>query len=59
MMPWDEKDAYRHTRKADTPKKAQVWAKVANTTRLRTRSDSQAIREANAAVARMGKGKRR
>lgn len=58
-MPWSEADAHRHNRKVDSTKKAQVWAKVANDTRARTKSDSQAIREANAAVDRMGKGKKR
>lgn len=55
-MPWTEADAHRHNKGIDTPKKAEVWAKVANDTRARTKSDSQAIREANAAVDRMGKG---
>lgn len=58
-MPWTAKDAHRHNRAVNSTKKAEVWAKVANETLARTKSDSEAIREANAAVDRMGKGKKR
>lgn len=58
-MPWQASDAHRHNRKADTPKKQEVWAKVANATLNRTGDDGQAIREANAAVDRIGKGKKK
>lgn len=57
-MPWTQSDAHRHNRAVNSTKKAEVWAKVANETRARTKSDSQAIREANAVVDRMGKGKK-
>lgn len=29
-MPWTAADAKKHTKKADTPKEAKLWAKVAN-----------------------------
>jgi hypothetical protein len=50
-MPWTAHDAESKTSKADTPKKRQVWAKVANAALGRGLSDGAAIREANAAVA--------
>lgn len=58
-MPWTASDATKHTKKADTEEKQRVWAKVANATRERTGDDGQAVREANAAVNRIGRGKRR
>lgn len=57
-MPWTAADARRHNKAATDPKKAEVWAKVANAALGRTHSESQAIREANAAVGRIGKGKK-
>lgn len=62
-MPWTAEDAKGFTDKADTPEKQSVWAQVANGAlkRCLERSDnrkeceSSAIRQANAAVARIGK----
>jgi hypothetical protein len=51
-MPWTADDAERHTRKADTPSLRELWAKVANEALERTGDEAQAIREANAVVAR-------
>lgn len=52
-MPWKADDATRHTHVADTPKKKKIWAKVANDVRKQFGNDARAIKEANAAVARM------
>jgi hypothetical protein len=60
-MPWTAKDATRHTKKADTPKKKRQWASVANSARERCiegggdaeTCDARAIKQANAAVAEM------
>ena len=57
-MPWSESDAESHTRKADTPARRKLWAKVANRTLAIARdsvdSDPEglAIRTANSVVAR-------
>ena len=51
-MPWTSGDAQRHTHKATTPELQQLWAKVANEALQRLGDESQAIREANAVVAR-------
>jgi hypothetical protein len=52
-MPWSPDDAPRHNKKA-TGAKAPVWAKVANGALKRGLTEGSAIREANAAVDRMG-----
>ncbi len=52
-MPWKAKDAKRKTRKADTPKKQEVWKQVANRMLGSTGDEGRAIREANAVVARL------
>lgn len=57
-MPWSAADAEAHTKKADTPERRALWAKVANETLERTGDDAQAIREANATVARQRSGLR-
>lgn len=54
-MPWTAGDAHKHTHKANTAKKQSVWAKVANKALASGDSEGSAIRQANAAVARMGK----
>jgi hypothetical protein len=59
-MPWRPSDAIRHTAKADTPARQQLWAKVANrvlSTAYDVEDDPEAvaIRVANAAVARTHK----
>lgn len=58
LMPWVAADAERHTKKADTPARQTLWAKVANRT-LTVAQDQEfpdpeghAIRVANATVAR-------
>jgi hypothetical protein len=53
-MPWNPSDAQRHTHKATTPALQELWAKVANEALQRLGDESQAIREANAVVARQG-----
>lgn len=57
-MPWSASDAKGHTKKADTPAKAAAWAHVANATLKRTGDEGQAVREANAVVARIGKARK-
>lgn len=54
-MPWQPRDATRHTKKASTPKLARMWAHVANGELKRGLSEADAIKAANAAVARAGK----
>lgn len=51
-MPWTADDAEQHTRKADTPAKRELWARVANRTLEQTGDEDRAIREADAAVSR-------
>ena len=58
-MPWKSDDAPRHTKAANTPTKQRVWAQVANEALERTGDEGRAIREANAAVRRIGKPKSR
>lgn len=53
-MPWKKSDARSKTKKADTPRKQEVWRDVANTTLERTGDEGRAVREANAVVARIG-----
>jgi len=58
-MPWTASDAKGHTKKADTAKKQQRWAKVANDALKRCLADGRsqdvceasAIRQANAVIA--------
>ncbi len=49
-MPWNAADAKRHTRKANTPKRARQWSKVANSVLKRGGSEGSAVRQANAVV---------
>lgn len=49
-MPWTPADAARKTKKADTPEKQALWARVANATLLNTGNEGEAIKMANAAV---------
>lgn len=49
-MPWDPKDATRHTKKATTPKRKRQFAKVANSMLKGGASEGSAVRAANAAV---------
>jgi hypothetical protein len=57
-MPWTQKEAHSKTHKANTPRKSKVWAKVANQALGKTGDDARAIKEANAVVARIGKGRK-
>lgn len=57
-MPWDSKDATRHTKKANTPSKKRQFAHVANEVLAKTGDEARAIREANAAVKRNKGGKK-
>jgi len=52
-MPWEPIHAFDHTHKADTPKKQQLWSKVANEALKKHGDDARAIREANAVVAKI------
>jgi len=51
-MPWTPNDAERHTHKASTQERKELWAKIANETLERTGDEGRAIREANAVLAR-------
>ena len=62
-MPWGSKDAGRHTKKADTPKRQRQWSDVANSVRTREmakgvseeQADAKAVRTANGVVKRARK----
>lgn len=54
-MPWTAADAKGKTHKADTPAKQAAWAHVANSVLHKTGDEARAVREANAAVANIGK----
>ena len=49
-MPWTPEDAERHTKLANTPKKQEQWADVANSALERGLSELSAIQEADAVV---------
>ena len=49
-MPWSQRDAYRHTKKASTPSLQRQWAHVANSELRRTGDEALAIRAANSVV---------
>lgn len=51
-MPWTASDAMRHTHKASSPIARRQWSDVANAGLKRGLSEGDAIREANAAVAK-------
>jgi len=51
-MPWQPKDATRHTKKASTEKKRRQWAHVSNKALASGASEESAIRQADAVVAR-------
>jgi len=57
MSPWKPKDAKRHTKKADTPKRARQWAHVADNMLASGKSEGAAVRAANAAVKKSKKKK--
>lgn len=54
-MPWQAKDAKRHTKGASSPKKERQWSKVANSALKRGADEGSAIRQANAVVKKKGK----
>ncbi len=58
-MPWTARDAYRHTKKAATPHLQSQWSKVANSALEGGADEASAIRQANAAVNKGGKSKRK
>jgi hypothetical protein len=49
-MPWTAKDAYRHTKRANTPALQGQWATIANSHLEKTGDEAAAIRIANDAV---------
>jgi uncharacterized protein YdaT len=51
-MPWSQRDAYRHTKKASSPHLQRQWASVANSVLEKGGDEARAIREANSVVAR-------
>lgn len=59
-MPWDSRDALRHTKKADTKEKQSAWSKIANAVLRKTGDEASAVRIANAQIkrgVRVGKSK--
>jgi hypothetical protein len=52
-MPWAPKDAKRHTKKANSPKKQRQWAHISDDVLARGGSEASAIKQANAVVARV------
>lgn len=57
-MPWTFLNAKKHTHLADSAKRQDLWAKVANEILAKHGDEGRAIREANAVVARTHKKKR-
>jgi hypothetical protein len=51
-MPWTPKDAKRHTKKANSPKKQRQWSHVADSVLEHGGSEGSAIRQANGVIAR-------
>lgn len=49
-MPWTAADAKKHTKKADTRKRAKLWAKTANDNL--DKGDAAAIRIANSVISK-------
>lgn len=50
-MPWTAKDAYSHTKKANTPALQAQWMTIANSHLQKTGDEASAIRIANDAIA--------
>ena len=46
-MPWVNKDATRHTKKAKSNQQKRQWRKIANSALARGLSEGESIREAN------------
>jgi hypothetical protein len=51
-MPWEPKDAQKHTKKATCPAQQRAFAKAANETLARTGDEGRAVRTGKAAAAR-------
>ena len=58
-MPWTAKDAYGHTKKANTPLLQRQWMHVANSELEKHGDEARAIQSANAVVARGAKSSER
>lgn len=58
-MPWQPSNAKEKTKRADTPRKQEIWSQVANERLAKTQDEGLAIREANAVIARIPKYKQR
>lgn len=58
-MPWSPSDAKSHTKKAHNPRLARMWADIANAVLKKTGDDAQAIKQANAVVARRLNGQKK
>lgn len=54
-MPWTPKQATKHTKKANTPKKRRMWKDIANKVLKSSGDEGRAIREANSVVGRRKK----
>jgi hypothetical protein len=52
-MPWTAKDAKHKTKKANTPEKAALWARIANQNLRKGNSEALSIKKANAALKRL------
>jgi hypothetical protein len=56
-MPWTSAEAVKHTKKASSSKKKQIWSEVANKQLDKSGDDASAVRVANYVVKGMGKKK--
>ncbi len=54
-MPWDPKDAKRHTKKAASPKAKRQWSHVANSMLQRGYGEGRAIAAASSVVKKRGR----
>lgn len=53
-MPWDAKDARRHTKKAKSAKAQRQWAHVSNSMLERGYDEGRAITAANSVIKKRG-----
>jgi uncharacterized protein YdaT len=56
-MPWQAKDASRHTKKAKSATAKRQWAHVSNSMLKSGKSEGAAVRAANAAVKKRKKSR--
>lgn len=56
-MPWKASDAKHKTKKANTPKKRELWKDIANRLLEKGAGEASAIRQANAEVGRADRRK--